>query len=59
MARMARRVLTRQEMDDVADQLRNIVAAVDSGDLTAPRDLVVRLEGAILALDELRGDKPI
>jgi hypothetical protein len=38
---------------EVRDQLDHLLGAVRSGELTSPSGLVVRLEGAITALDAL------
>lgn len=38
------------------DQLASLLAAVARGDVTAPAGMILRLEGAVEALDALSGD---
>jgi len=41
------------ELEDAISTLRALVAAIETGELTAPPLLVARLEGAIVALEAL------
>lgn len=41
------------------DQLHRLLAAVESGDLTAPALMLARLAGAAAALEALLDDRPM
>ncbi len=41
------------KLEDAISTLRALVAAIETGELRAPRLLVARLEGAIVALEAL------
>lgn len=43
---------------DLADRLAALLAAIDSGELTASAATRYRLEGAVVALDVLNGEAP-
>ena len=44
--------LSNSDLSEVVRQLRSLVGQVEPGKLTAPSDLIVRLEGSILALEQ-------
>ncbi len=45
--------MTKTEIRAAAELLRAILARVETGELTAPRRVVARLEGALTALEAL------
>lgn len=47
------KAIPREMVNEVAAQLRDILDAVDRGELVAEPGLVARLEGAVLALEAL------
>jgi hypothetical protein len=50
--------IPRETVRDVAAQLRDILGAVERGELVAELGLVARLEGAVLALEALAEVQP-
>jgi hypothetical protein len=43
---------------DVAAGLRHWLAAIERGEMTAPKSMVYRLEGAVMALDGIAEGRP-
>jgi len=48
--------MNEEELRAAAQLLREILARIEVGGLTAPRRVVARLEGVVIALDSLAGD---
>jgi hypothetical protein len=56
--RSASKAIPRATVDEVAAQIRDIVEAVERGELSAEPGLVARVQGAALALEALGEVKP-
>jgi hypothetical protein len=56
--RSPRKTIPRETVRDVAAQLRDILEAVERGEMVAEPGLVARLEGAALALEALAEVQP-
>ena len=54
---MAARPLTRGEIGELADQLRDLITMTESGEMTATTAMTYRLQGAVVALDAVLGHK--
>jgi len=50
--------MTKAETADLAEQIRRLVAATDDGSLIATAADRYRLEGALVALEVVLGDRP-
>ena len=53
--RAVARRLAREELAQAATVLRNLLTRVETGDLVASSAVIARIEGAIIALEQLIG----
>ena len=59
MVCMATHVLTRGEIAELADRLRDLIAMVDNGEMSATKAMRYRLEGGVSALEAVLGHDAI
>lgn len=55
----AKRTAIARNAAETAAVLRRFLAALNDGELTAPASVRYRIEGAVIALDAVAGERPV